>query len=48
MEAEFIIDEGHCGMLTVSAWLEGEPETGFWAGLKTSHRDRCGAVTYRR
>jgi hypothetical protein len=47
MEAGFILDRAHMNVLTVSQWLEGEPETSFWTGLKTKNRERYAVATYR-
>lgn len=46
MEAGFILDKSF-GELTVSEWLEGEPELSCWGRLKTKNRDRYAIVTYR-
>jgi hypothetical protein len=47
MEVGVLLDKGHYDSLGVSEWLEGEPETSIWTGLKTRDRDRFVARTYR-
>jgi predicted nucleic-acid-binding Zn-ribbon protein len=46
MEQGFIVDEGY-GKKLVSAWIAGEPQKSFWAGLRVSARERVEVATYR-
>jgi predicted nucleic-acid-binding Zn-ribbon protein len=38
MTEGFIIDFGHYQTKQQQIWVEGEPESSFWSGLKTSNR----------
>lgn len=47
MEAGFLMDRGHYDSKRVSEWVEGEPESSFWHGLKTSDRKVLKVVVFR-
>ena len=38
MEEGFILDHGHMQVKQQQIWVEGQPESSFWSGLKTSDR----------
>jgi transposase-like protein len=46
MEQGFIVDEGY-GKKSVSTWVAGEPQKGFWTGLRVRGKDRVEMSTYR-
>ena len=46
MEPGFIVDEGY-GKKVVSTWVAGEPQKGFWTGLRVRTKDRVDVATYR-
>ena len=43
----FIFDRGHYEYKAQQVWVEGEPESSFWSGLKTSGRDARTVDAYR-
>lgn len=43
----FIFDRGHYEYKQQQVWVEGEPESSFWSGLKTSGRDARTVDAYR-
>lgn len=47
MEPGFLLDKAHHDQLKSSEWLEGQPESSFWGGLKTKGRDRFPVRTNR-
>jgi hypothetical protein len=47
MEPGAIVARGPYGIARPTSWLSGEPEHGFWTGLKTRGRDRLPTRTYR-
>ena len=38
MEEGFVLDRGHANSRDIAKWVEGEPERGFWVGLKVKGR----------
>ena len=46
MELGFVIDEGYASR-TATRWIEGEPVTSLWTGLKLSDRRRLDIQTWR-
>ena len=38
MAEGFIIDHGHMQVKQQQIWVEGQPESSFWSGIKTSGR----------
>ena len=59
MHVGYLLERGHADRRAAAAWIEGEPETSFWQGLKTTGRnvletrayrcERCGLLeTYAR
>jgi hypothetical protein len=47
MEPGFIVDHGHYNYTQVETWVEGEPKTSYWSGLKISGRQQLPVTTYR-
>lgn len=47
MEQGFVGDQTHHARLTVPQWVEGEPESSFWSGLKTKDRRVLSVATWR-
>lgn len=47
LQRGFIIDRGHYDSKSPQAWVEGEPESSFWSGLKTSDREIRRVDAYR-
>jgi uncharacterized Fe-S cluster-containing MiaB family protein len=47
MELGFLLDKAHYDQFRRSEWLEGQPESSFWTGLKTKGRDRFPVRTNR-
>ncbi len=43
----FIFDRGDYNFKQQQVWVEGEPESSFWSGLKTSGRDARTVDAYR-
>lgn len=46
MEEGFVLDNTH-GARMVSAWVEGEPETSIWVGVKLRDKKPIGITAYR-
>lgn len=53
MAEGFVLDRGDYNIKMPSVWVEGNPETSFWSGLKTSDREafrvqafRCSSCNY--
>ncbi len=53
MQRGFVLDNTHGGARTVSSWVEGEPQKGFWVGVKLEGKEpieietwRCGRCGY--
>ena len=46
METGFIVDEGY-GTRTVSRWVRGEPQFGFFGNLKVRRKEGADIDTYR-
>lgn len=46
MEQGFLQDSTQHG-ITISRWIEGEPEKSFWSGLKTKGKRQFDVATYR-
>ncbi|MFD1787732.1 PF20097 family protein [Sphingomonas floccifaciens] len=46
MQRGFVVDEGY-GSRKVAQWIEGEPETSLWAGVKTTGRMQIEIETWR-
>ncbi|MFL6796544.1 MAG: PF20097 family protein [Xanthobacteraceae bacterium] len=47
MELGVIPDMGHSNHMYRTTWLEGEPESSFWRGMKTKDKRRYALKTYR-
>jgi len=47
MEEGFVLDRGHYGFPAEQQWVEGEPQSSFWTGLKTEGRRLFKVITYR-
>lgn len=47
MESGFMLDLGHGNLKHLPIWIAGEPERGFWTGLKTNDRANLEVRTYR-
>jgi ssDNA-binding Zn-finger/Zn-ribbon topoisomerase 1 len=47
MAEGFIMDRGHYNTGTVGQWVEGEPESSIWTGIKTKDRENFPVTTYR-
>ena len=47
MQVGYLLERGHGDRRAAAAWIEGEPESSFWQGLKTSGRDVFETRTYR-
>ena len=46
MEPGFVVNEGY-GKKLVATWAAGEPQKGFWTGLRVRAKDRVEVATYR-
>ena len=46
METGFIVDEGY-GTRTISRWVRGEPQFGFFGNLKVRRKEGTDVATYR-
>ena len=54
LEDGFLMDKGHSDRIRQATWVEGEPETSFWIGIKTKGKrklavsaprcPRCGRI----
>ena len=47
MEAGFIVDYKDYASTRVETWVEGEPTTSFWTGLKIKDRQQFTVTSYR-
>jgi hypothetical protein len=47
MEKGFLLDRAHNNRPRVSTWVEGEPESSFWTGLKLKGRAQRPCVALR-
>ena len=43
----FILDHGHHQIKQQQIWVEGQPESSFWSGIKTSGREAYNVQTLR-
>ncbi|WP_294338374.1 PF20097 family protein [uncultured Sphingomonas sp.] len=46
MQRGFVVDEGY-GTRKVAQWIEGEPETSLWSGVKTTGRMQIEIESWR-
>jgi hypothetical protein len=47
MELGIVLDKGHYNLPSASEWLEGQPETSFWSGLKMKGHQKFPVRSYR-
>ncbi len=47
MREGFVLDVGDYQVKQQQIWIEGEPETSFWSGLKTKNRAAFHVKAYR-